>query len=514
MSETLFRPVVLCILDGWGDREAAPDNAISLGLTPNWDRYLASPPRARLQASAGDVGLPPGQMGNSEVGHMNIGAGRVVEQDLGRIDAAVADGSLAASPVLSGLIGDLKKSGGVCHLMGLVSPGGVHSHQDHMAALARIVGGQGVSVAVHAFLDGRDTPPKSALQFMEKYLGDIDGGARIVTVSGRYYAMDRDNRWDRVEKAYKVIAGGQGASASDALVAIQGAYETGITDEFVEPAVIGDYSGMKDGDGLLMANFRADRARQILTALTDAEFSAFERGPAPRFAARLGMAEYSSDLNRSFAALFPPRVLDGILPQVVADAGMTQLRIAETEKYAHVTYFLSGGREQAFAGEERILIPSPDVATYDLHPEMSAAELTDRLLEAIASGRFDLIVVNFANGDMVGHTGVLEAAVRAVETVDACLGRIEAAVMERGGALLITSDHGNCERMSGEADQPHTAHTTGPVPVVLIGAGERRLKDGRLSDVAPTVLELLGLPLPAQMTGRSLMTEDGARADQ
>ena len=509
---THFRPVVLCILDGWGDREAAPDNAISLGVTPNWDRYLASRPRARLRASAGDVGLPPGQMGNSEVGHMSIGAGRVVEQDLGRINAAVADGSLAANPVLSGLIGDLKRSGGVCHLMGLLSPGGVHSHQDHMKALAGIVGGAGVPVAVHAFLDGRDTPPKSAIGFMEKFLAGLEEPAQIATVSGRYYAMDRDNRWDRVELATRAMAGGQGAAAPDPLTAIRAAYDSGVTDEFVEPAVIGDYGGMKDGDGLLMANFRADRARQTLSALTDSEFSAFDRGPAPRFAALVGMAEYGSELKRSFSALFPPLALDGILPQVVADAGMTQLRIAETEKYAHVTYFLSGGREEAFAGEERLLIPSPDVATYDLRPEMSAAELTDRLVEAIASGRFDLIVVNFANGDMVGHTGNLQAAVRAVETVDACLGRIEAAVTERGGALLITSDHGNCEQMSGEAGQPHTAHTTGPVPVVLIGGGGGALKDGRLSDVAPTVLALLGLPLPAQMTGRSLMMEDGPQA--
>lgn len=511
---TLIRPVVLCILDGWGDRAPAPDNAITLGATPNWDRYLATRPRARLQASALAVGLPPGQMGNSEVGHMNIGAGRVVEQDLGRIGAAIAEGSLARNPVLGGLARKLEESGGVCHLMGLVSPGGVHSHQDHMAALAGIVGAAGVPVAVHAFLDGRDTPPKSALQHMGKFLAGLEGGAQIATVSGRYYAMDRDNRWDRVEKAYRAIAGGQGAAAPDPLSAIRSAYDAGVTDEFVPPAVIGDYSGMKDGDGLLMANFRADRARQILSALTDGEFSAFDRGRPPRFAALVGMAEYGIELKRSFAALFPHLVLDGILPQVVSDAGMTQLRIAETEKYAHVTYFLSGGREETFAGEERILVPSPSVATYDLKPEMSAGEVTDRLVEAIASERFDLIVVNFANGDMVGHTGVLEAAVRAVETVDACLGRVEAAVTERGGALLITSDHGNCERMSGEAGQPHTAHTTGPVPVVLIGGGGRQLKDGRLSDVAPTVLELLGLPLPARMTGRSLISEDGAAAAQ
>ena len=511
---TDIRPVVLCILDGWGDRAPAPDNAISQGTTPNWDRYLASLPQARLESSAGAVGLPPGQMGNSEVGHMNIGAGRVVEQDLGRIDAAIADGSLAASPVLTGMIGDLKQSGGVCHLLGLLSPGGVHSHQDQMAALAGMVGAAGVPVAVHAFLDGRDTPPKSATGYMEKFVDDIDGGAHVATISGRYYAMDRDQRWDRVEKAYRAIAGGQGAAAPDPVTAIRSAYDAGVSDEFMSPAVIGDYLGMKDGDGLLMANFRADRARQTLSALTDGAFSAFDRGRPVSFAALVGMGEYSSQLNRSFAALFPALALDGILPQVVSDAGMTQLRIAETEKYAHVTYFLSGGREEKFAGEERILVPSPSVATYDLRPEMSAGELTDKLVDAIASERFDLIVVNFANGDMVGHTGVLEAAVRAVEMVDACLGRIEAAVTDRDGALLITADHGNCERMSGEGGQPHTAHTTGPVPVVLIGGGGRLLKDGRLSDVAPTVLELLGLPLPAQMTGRSLMTEDGAAAAQ
>ena len=511
---TLIRPVVLCILDGWGEREPAPDNAIALGATPNWDRYLATRPRARLRASAEDVGLPPGQMGNSEVGHMNIGAGRVVEQDLGRIDAAIADGSLAASPELDALVRELKQSGGACHLMGLVSPGGVHSHQDQMAALARIVGASGVPVAVHAFLDGRDTPPKSARDHMEKFLSDIEGAALVATVSGRYYAMDRDKRWERVEMAYRAIAGGLGAAAPDPLAAIRSAYDSGATDEFVEPAVIGDYSGMTDGDGLLMANFRADRVRQLLQALTDAEFSAFDRGRPLRFASLVGMAEYGSELNRSFAALFAPLALDGILPQVVSEAGMTQLRIAETEKYAHVTYFLSGGREEVYQGEERILVPSPSVATYDLRPEMSAAEVTDGLVQAIGSKRFDLIVVNIANGDMVGHTGVLEAAVLATETVDACLGRIEAAVTDVGGALLITSDHGNCERMSGEGGQPHTAHTTGPVPLILIGGRARTLQDGRLSDVAPTVLELMGLPRPAQMTGRSLITEDGAAAAQ
>ncbi|MEK7820034.1 MAG: 2,3-bisphosphoglycerate-independent phosphoglycerate mutase [Pseudomonadota bacterium] len=509
------RPVVLCVLDGWGERAPAADNAIALARTPNWDRYRSALPHATLDASAHEVGLPEGQMGNSEVGHMNLGAGRVVMQDLPRIDAAVKDGSLARNPRLGDFIAALKESGGTCHLMGLMSPGGVHAHQDHMAALARIVAGAGVPVAVHVFLDGRDTPPKSALDFLARFEAAMQGvaGAGVVTVSGRYYAMDRDKRWDRVEKAFRAMTEAQGERAPTARAAVEAAYRRGESDEFVLPTAVGGYAGMKDGDGLLMANFRADRAREILAALADPGFTGFARARAIAFAARVGMTEYSAELNSLFPALFPAEALTHILGEVIANAGLRQLRIAETEKYAHVTFFLNGGRETEFPGEERILVPSPKVATYDLQPEMSADEVTDKLIAAIASGRFDLIVVNYANGDMVGHTGILAAAVKAAETIDRCLGRLERAVVEAGGAMLITADHGNCEQMSDpEAGQAHTAHTLNRVPAILVNgpAEARALRDGRLADVAPTLLALMGIPQPGEMTGRSLLLDPEA----
>jgi 2,3-bisphosphoglycerate-independent phosphoglycerate mutase len=510
------RPVVLCILDGWGERDETDNNAIALAPTPVWDRLTRTVPRARLEASAEQVGLPKGQMGNSEVGHMNIGAGRIVMQDLPRIDAAVASSRLAKNPVLGDFIAKLKASGGACHLMGLVSPGGVHSHQDHIAALARILAASGVPVAVHAFLDGRDTPPKSAKGFMAR-LKEATAGHKsvaIATVMGRYYAMDRDKRWPRIEKAWRAMVMAEGTRAADPIAAIEASYQAGQSDEFMLPAVIGGYAGMQDGDGLLMANFRADRARQILTALADPAFNEFARPKQPEFAARLGLVEYSDALNGFFPALFPAEPLTNILGQLVADAGMKQLRIAETEKYAHVTFFLNGGREDVFPGEERILIPSPKVATYDLKPEMSAEEVTDKLVAAIDSGTFDLIVVNYANGDMVGHTGILAAAIQAVACVDRCLGRLEEAVKRAGGVLIVTADHGNCERMIDEAgDQPHTAHTMSLVPVLMVNAPKwvQGLRDGRLSDVAPTVLKLLGLAQPAEMTGRSLIRAEAAK---
>ncbi len=509
------RPVVLCVLDGWGEREETDHNAIALSQTPNWDRLVASVPRARLGASAEEVGLPAGQMGNSEVGHMNLGAGRIVAQDLARIGKALESGELAENPVLAEFIEKLKASGGTCHLMGLLSPGGVHSHHEHVQALAGIIAGAGVPVALHAFLDGRDTPPQSAREGMAGFLDATRGidGFRVATVSGRYFAMDRDHRWDRVEKAWKSMVLGSGEKAADPLSAIDASYDAGITDEFMVPAVIGDYAGMANGDGLFMANFRADRARQILSALADPDFSDFARPARPEFAASIGMVEYSSDLNRFFPVLFPSEPLKNILGQVVADSGLTQLRIAETEKYAHVTFFLNGGREEEFPGEERILIPSPKVATYDLKPEMSAEEVTDNLVKVIGEGRFDLIVVNYANGDMVGHTGILEAAVKAAECIDRCLGRLETAIAEAGGVLLITADHGNCEKMlDSAAGQPYTAHTMNRVPVLMVNAPGwvRGLRDGRLSDVAPTVLKLLGLEQPDEMTGQSLIEQEGA----
>ncbi|TAN55905.1 MAG: 2,3-bisphosphoglycerate-independent phosphoglycerate mutase [Magnetospirillum sp.] len=503
------RPVVLCILDGWGWREDPTDNAIALAETPNWDRFLTAYPHALLHSSGLQVGLPDGQMGNSEVGHMNLGAGRVVMQDLPRIDAAVADGSLARNPALTALIAAVKAKGGACHLMGLLSPGGVHSHQDHLAALARTIADAGVPVKVHAFLDGRDVPPSSAKGYLERFLADIAGhDATVATVSGRYYAMDRDKRWDRVQLAWNALVEGQGETAPDAVAAVTQSYATGKTDEFVLPTVVGSYGGMKDGDALLMGNFRADRAREILACLVDPGFDGFARPRQVAWAARLGLTEYSKDLNAFLGALFPAESLTNILGEVLSREGLRQLRIAETEKYAHVTFFFNGGREQVFPGEERILVPSPKVATYDLQPEMSAAEVTDKLVAAIQGGTFDVVVVNFANGDMVGHTGFLAAAITAAQMVDACLGRLEAAVIAAGGTMLVTADHGNAEQMKDPVTgQPHTAHTTGPVPLVLVAppAGIAGVKDGRLADVAPTMLALLGLAQPVEMGGHSLL---------
>jgi len=507
-----IRPVVLCILDGWGWREDSRDNAIAAARTPVFDRLRATAPSALVHTSGAEVGLPDGQMGNSEVGHMNIGAGRVVLQDLPRIDAEIAGGGLAENPALGAFIAALKQSGGTCHLMGLLSPGGVHSHQRHMAALAREIAGAGVPVRIHAFLDGRDTPPQCAQNDMADFLQAVAGAdIRVMTVSGRYFAMDRDGNWDRVERAYLALTDGQADHRTEtAADAIAQAYGRGETDEFVVPTVIGAYEGMADGDGILMANFRADRAREILTALVAPEFDGFARRRKIAFAAAAGMTTYSPELDRALSALYPPDDLTAKLGEVVADAGLTQFRIAETEKYAHVTFFLNGGREAAFPGEERILVPSPKVATYDLQPEMSAMEVTEALTAAIQSKKFDLVVVNFANPDMVGHTGKLDAAVQAVETVDVCLGRTEQAVKAAGGAMIVTADHGNVELMRDpETGGPHTAHTTGPVPVLLVNSevlgSHVRLHDGRLADLAPTVLQLLGLEKPEAMTGEPLI---------
>ncbi len=504
------RPLVLCILDGWGERKDRADNAILLAKTPNWNGFLARDPHAHLQASESFVGLPEGQMGNSEVGHMNLGAGRVVMQDLPRIDQAVADGSLARNEALAAFIAALKTSGGTAHLLGLVSPGGVHSHQDHIAALARRLDEAGLPVAVHAFLDGRDTPPRSAEGYLDKFLADTRGlkGVRIATVGGRYYAMDRAKRWDRIEKAYRTLVLCEGEQAPDATAALARSYATDKTDEFVLPTAIAGYRGMADGDGVLMGNFRADRARQILMALLDPQFKDFARPRVVRFAAAAGMCEYSAQLQKLMLTLFPPEQLRDTFGEVVALAGLKQLRIAETEKYAHVTFFFNGGREDEFPGESRILVPSPKVAPYDEKPEMSAPEVTDKLVAAIDAQTFDAIVVNFANAVMVGHTGDLAAAVKAVETIDHCLGRLAAALTRVGGAMLVTADHGNAELMRDPATgQPHTAHTTNPVPLVLVNPppGVTGLGDGKLADIAPTLLALLGIERPRAMTGRSLL---------
>jgi 2,3-bisphosphoglycerate-independent phosphoglycerate mutase len=515
------RPVVLCVLDGWGERAERDNNAIAQARTPVWDRIKKAGPFSLLQASEEQVGLPHGQMGNSEVGHMNLGSGRVVTQELPRIDRALAEGKVIDAPRFVGFVGALKKSGGTAHLLGLVSPGGVHSHQDQIAALAALIAGEGVPVAVHAFLDGRDTPPQSALGYMDDFLKAIDGidGIRVATVGGRYFAMDRDKRWDRVERAYRAVHDGAGVQAADPLAAIRAAYAAGTTDEFMPPAVIGAYAGMKDGDGVFGVNFRADRMREILSALLDESFDAFKRTKPARFAAALGLVEYSAALGKKMDTLFSPQSVDNILGQVVADAELHQLRIAETEKYAHVTFFFNGGREDVFPGEERILVPSPKVATYDLQPEMSAPELTDKLVDAVGSGRFDLIVVNYANGDMVGHSGKLDAAIKAAEAIDQALGRLTEAVVRAGGVLLVTADHGNLEQMwDAENNGPHTAHTCNPVPLVAVNAPAwvRGLKTGALSDIAPTILRLMDLPKPAEMTGRSLIVEGemDARAAQ
>lgn len=516
MSQHRPKPVVLCILDGWGESDTREHNAIAQALTPHWDRLRAHYPRGVLSASESDVGLPAGQMGNSEVGHMNIGAGRIVMQDLPRIDQAIADGSLATNAQLAAFIAALKQSGGTAHLLGLVSDGGVHSHQSHIAALANLLSDAGIAVAVHAFLDGRDTAPQSAKPCIAQLESHLKG-AKIVTVSGRYYAMDRDKRWDRVEQAYRAITASNGDHASDAQTAITQSYAAGKTDEFVLPTVIGDYRGVQPGDGLLMANFRADRARQLLHALVDPSFDQFAREAVPVWSATLGMVEYSEALSAIIPALFPQQSLEGNLGELVAAAKLKQLRIAETEKYAHVTFFFSGGRETPYEGEERILVPSPKVATYDLKPEMSAFEMTDKLVDAIESQAFDFIVVNYANTDMVGHSGDINAAMKAVEAVDACLGRVCAALDKTGGAMLITADHGNAECLhDADSGQPHTAHTLNFVPAILVAKDYvntgATLPQGILADIAPTILDLLGLPKPAAMTGRSLIAHLASHA--
>jgi len=510
---TAPRPALLCILDGWGWRpDHASDNAIAQAKTPNYTRLLAECPHALLKTSGNAVGLPQGQMGNSEVGHMNIGAGRVVAQDLPRIDVAIEDGSLARRPVLLELIDKVKASKGAVHLMGLMSPGGVHSHQDHIAALVKILAAASVPVFVHAFLDGRDTPPKSARGFIEKFLADIHepAGMRLATLSGRYYAMDRDKRWDRVEKCYAALVDAEAPRFEDAFAALDHSYGENVTDEFLVPCILGDYAGMQDGDVLLFANFRADRAREISAALLDPGFAGFKRARLVKFASAAGLTEYSDALKPFMAAVFPPEDVRETLGEVVAEHHLHQLRIAETEKYAHVTFFLNGGREDQFAGEDRILVPSPKVATYDQKPEMSAYQLTDKLDEAIASGKYDLIVCNYANPDMVGHTGVMDAAVKAVDVIDECLGRLRAALEKAGGLMLLTADHGNIEMMQDpKTHEPYTAHTTLDVPIIAFGAPKGvKLDNGRLADVAPTLLDLMGIQKPDLMTGHSLLVKE------
>ena len=503
---TTPKPVVLCILDGWGLRDETEANAPALADTPNYDRIMATCPHATLVTHGPDVGLPSGQMGNSEVGHTNIGAGRVVAMDLGQIDLAIEDGSYRKREALQRFIATLKETGGRAHLMGLVSDGGVHGSLDHMIETARILSEAGIPVVIHALTDGRDVPPQSARDYLDRLQSELPDGVTIATVIGRYYAMDRDKRWDRVHAAYDAIVSGKGERAETPAEAIAQAYEAGKTDEFIPPTVIGDYAGIAPEDGLFCLNFRADRAREILAAIGDPDFDGWDRGPRPELAARLGMVDYSSDHTAWYDTVFPKQTIENTLGSWVAQKGLRQFRLAETEKYPHVTFFLNGGKEEPEPGEDRHMPKSPDVATYDMKPEMSAPEVTEALVKAIRDG-YDLIVVNYANPDMVGHTGDLDAAIRACEAVDRGLGAALEALEEVGGAMVLCADHGNCETMvDPETGGPHTAHTTNLVPVAVIGGPEGiRLSDGRLADLAPTVLDLMGLDQPPQMTGRSLI---------
>ena len=501
------RPVVLCILDGWGIGQTSDDNAPLLAATPVMDHLMATCPNATLLTHGCDVGLPEGQMGNSEVGHTNIGAGRVVKMDLVEINDSIAAGEFAVRPALVSFIETLKASGGTAHLIGLVSDGGVHSQLAHLEAAVAVLVAAGVPVALHAITDGRDVAPKSADRFLGGLVKRLPEGARIATVLGRYFAMDRDNRWDRVERAYTAMVLGQGGAAIDALDAVSAAYAADKTDEFIPPSVVGDYTGMADGDGIFMLSYRADRAREILAAIGDPGFDAFDVSGRPDFAAKLGMVDYSKSHDSYMTAVFPKQQIVNTLGAWVAKAGLRQFRLAETEKYPHVTFFLNGGVEVPENGEERYLAQSPNVATYDLQPEMSADEVTEHLVAAIRD-RHDLIVVNYANPDMVGHTGDLKAAITACETVDADLGQVLAALNEVGGAMIVCADHGNCETMLDPVTGgPHTAHTTNLVPVIMVGGPDGAgLRNGRLADLAPSLLQLMGLEQPAEMTGESLLT--------
>jgi 2,3-bisphosphoglycerate-independent phosphoglycerate mutase len=511
MSASTPRPVVLVILDGFGERAESADNAIRLAKTPNLDSLYAHYPHTLIGTSGPDVGLPPGQMGNSEVGHLNFGAGRIAMMDISRIDVAVADGSMGKNPVLSQAFTEAKKRGGRVHLMGLVSNGGVHSSLEHLFALIDSAAGFGVQVVVHAFLDGRDTSPQSGEGFVALLVERLTGRGQVGVMCGRYWAMDRDKRWDRVERAYRAIVLGDAPGKATALEAVRASYAAGKTDEFVEPVVIGDYKGVNAGvDTAIFFNFRPDRAREITQALTDASFSQFSR-PADRatpFAYYACMTTYDSTFPLPIA--FPKESYPDIFPEILERNGKRQFRCAETEKYAHVTYFFNGGREQPFEGEERQLIPSPrDVKTYDEKPEMSEPMVADSASTAIRSKSFDFVLVNFANPDMVGHTGRLEPAIEAVEAVDRGVGAIVDAARSVGGAVFITADHGNCELMKDPVTGgPHTAHTLNPVPLIYVNDADTKAKmrsGGRICDVAPTMLKLLGLPQPKAMTGIPLV---------
>ncbi|WP_177505010.1 2,3-bisphosphoglycerate-independent phosphoglycerate mutase [Anaerosinus sp.] len=508
--EKLTAPVALVILDGWGIGKADdPNNAIAVANTPVMDGLLAKYPNTSLACSGEAVGLPDGQMGNSEVGHLNIGAGRVVYQELTRITKAIREGEFFENPVLLDVIAKAKVAGGALHLMGLLSNGGVHSHNTHLYALLELAKKQGVKdVYVHAFLDGRDVPPSSAVEFieaLEEKIAEI-GVGKIATVSGRYYAMDRDKRWDRVEKAYLAIACAEGNKATTAVECVKNSYADDKTDEFVVPTVIGDYTGMNAKDGAIFFNFRPDRARELTHAFTDVEFDGFARQKGYMEIAFATMTQYEKGLNVEIA--YNPQTLTNTFGEVLRDNGLKQLRIAETEKYAHVTFFFNGGVEAPLENEQRILVPSPKVATYDLQPEMSAIEVTDKVVAEIEAKNHDVIILNYANGDMVGHTGVIPAAIKAVETVDTCVGRLVDAMLKIGGTVCITADHGNADQMVDPiTGGPFTAHTTNKVPFIVVGKDKigRTVNNGRLADIAPTILDIIGIKVPTEMTGKSLL---------
>ena len=514
------RPVILAILDGWGIAPSSASNAVSVAHTPNMDQWAAEYPSTTLVAHNGLVGLPEGQMGNSEVGHLNIGSGRIVYQDYTRINRAVEQGEFAENPVLNKVMDQVKAAESRIHFCGLLSDGGVHSHLRHLEALLAMAGTRGLEPKVHCFMDGRDTAPSSGAGYMKELLAAIAriGCGQVATVSGRYWAMDRDTRWDRVEKAWQALVNGQGLTAKEPLQAVKDAYDRKETDEFIKPTVLLDANRepvgrIQDGDAVVFFNFRADRVRELCHAFSDTDFQGFDVSNRPKLLELVTMTEYEAGFT--FPIVFPPVSLTRILGEEVSKAGMHQLRIAETEKYAHVTYFFNGGEEQPFAGEDRILIESPrDVATYDQKPAMSAVEVTDHLIAALkyqeeAGTPYDLVILNFANGDMVGHTGVLEAAVQACETVDICLGRIAEQVRAMGGIMLVTADHGNAETMiNPETGEPHTAHTLNPVPLILVSEEHKgcTLKGGgALKDIAPTLMHLLGLKQPEEMEGINLI---------
>lgn len=503
-------PIALLILDGWGiGAPGDKSDAIRAAKTPHMDTLFATCPNTRLNASGGAVGLPDGQMGNSEVGHLNIGAGRIVYQELTRITKAITDGDFFSNSVLLAATDNAKKTGGALHLMGLVSDGGVHSHNRHLYALLELAKREGIErVYVHAFLDGRDVPPSSAAGYIEELeakMAEINIG-KIATVSGRYYAMDRDKRWERVEKAYRAMVNRDGVQASDAKAAVLASYEAGQTDEFVLPTVIDGAQGIKEGDSVIFFNFRPDRARQLTRAFSDQAFDGFDREGGFMKLYFATMTQYEESLEVEVA--YRPQYLKNTLGETIAKAGLRQLRIAETEKYAHVTFFFNGGDETPNEGEDRILVASPKVATYDLQPEMSAYEVTDKVIAEIERQAYDFIILNFANCDMVGHTGVFEAAVKAVETVDTCVGRVVEAMRAQGGIVCITADHGNADCMAdATTGEAFTAHTTNQVPFIVVGAGEGTLSEGKLSDIAPTMLGLVGMDCPPEMNGDNLFSQ-------